>query len=135
MPLHAALDYQTMFPGFSTFPAQQLPLGGLCITERALADANKRAALELIDRAYGEAVALIMRDSGDVVESIMDLFEHFYTPLGSSRPSSEVFRRAIGDGDLVYRSDVTPRSVHTDLLAWLSELNSTPVDPAFLKGA
>lgn len=134
VPLHAALDYQTMFPGFSTFPTQQLPLGGLCVTERALADPNQRAAIELIDSAYGEAAAMIMRDPGSVAEPIMDLFEHFYSPLGSSRPSNEVFRRAVIDRDLVYRSDVAPRSVQADLLAWLSELNGTPVDLAFLVG-
>lgn len=132
VPLHAVLDYQESFPGFATFPAQQLPLGGLCVTERALADPNQRAAIGLIERAYSEASSSIMSDPRSVAESIMDLFEHFYAPLGSARPASEVFQRAIVNGDLVYRSDIALPSIRADLLAWLSELDGAATDAAFL---
>ncbi|MBT9445800.1 MAG: hypothetical protein IV086_08890 [Hyphomonadaceae bacterium] len=65
----------------------------------------------------------------------MDLFEFHFAPLGASRPSSEVFRRAVAQGDLVYRSDVDAPSVRADLHSWLSELNGAIVDPAFLTAA
>lgn len=90
LPLAARIDFQQIFSGFQTFPSGQLPLGGLCVTERALAAADQRDKIDAIARAYGEAVTLFMRDPATVAGAMSGLFRHYYEPLGAVR-----FNRAL----------------------------------------
>ena len=62
VPLAARIDFQEIFAGFSRFPASQLPIGGLHVTERALNDPMARQKLEIVARAYADASALLMRE-------------------------------------------------------------------------
>jgi ABC-type nitrate/sulfonate/bicarbonate transport system substrate-binding protein len=133
VPLAARIDFQEVFPGFPTFPSRQLPLGGLCVTERALAAPDHRAKIEAIARAYGEAARLFMRDPGTVAGAVSDLFSHYYEPLGTGGPPGELLSRSISGGDLVYRADIPIRSVQNDLAAWLQELIGLAVEPAFFE--
>jgi hypothetical protein len=133
VPLAARIDFQQIFSGFRTFPSGQLPLGGLCVTERALATADQRGKIDAIARAYGEAVTLFMRDPGSVAGAMSDLFRHYYEPLGAGGPPGELLSRSSSHGDLVYRTDIPLSSVRVDLATWLQELTGQAVDAAFFQ--
>ncbi len=132
VPLAAHIDIQRLFTGFASFPEGQLPLGGMAVTERALADANVRAKLERVRSAYAEASVLLTQNSGAHAEDVAALFQHHYAPLGAGGPPAMLLARSIEAGDLVYRGDLAPGDVRQDLLAWLSELTGQAPDPGFI---
>lgn len=133
VPLAAHIDLQRLFSGFSSFPADQLPLGGLAVTERAMAHGPTRAKIDRIASAYGDAAALLMRDPGAHAEQASALFSHYYTPLGAGGPPAMLLARAVEAGDLVYRSDVAVDHVRADLERWLGELIGEGLDSAFFE--
>ncbi len=133
VPLVARIDFQETFSGFQTFPSGQLPLGGLCVTERALAAPDQRAKIDAVASAYAEAVTLFMRDLGSVADTVSDLFRHYYEPLGAGGPPGELLRRSVSSGDLVYRADIPLQTVQGDLANWLQELNGQATDTAFFE--
>lgn len=131
VPLAAHIDFQQVFSGFASFPAGQLPLGGLHATERALADAAARAKVDAVAAAYAQAAELLVRDPGAHAERTTAAFSRYFQPLGASGPSAMLLARAIESGDLVYRSDIAPDMVRADFAAWLAELNGQGVDAVF----
>lgn len=132
VPLAAHIDIQRVFTGFATFPEGQLPLGGMAVTERALADADVRAKLERVRSAYAEASVLLTQNGGAHAEDVAALFQHYYAPLGAGGPPAMLLARSIEVGDLVYRGDMAPGDVRQDLIAWLAELNGQAPDPGFI---
>lgn len=133
VPLAAHIDFQRVFSGFSSFPADQLPLGGLAVTERAMTHGPTRSKIDRIAAAYGEAAALLMRDPGAHAEQASALFSHYYAPLGAGGPPAMLLARAVEVGDLVYRSDVGVDHVRADLERWLGELIGEGLDSAFFE--
>lgn len=134
VPLAAHIDIQRVFAGFATFPDGQLPLGGMAVTERALADTSLRAKLERVRSAYAEASILLTQAPGAHAEEVAALFQHYYAPLGAGGPPAMLLERSIASGELVYRGDLGPGEVRQDLLAWLAELNGQAPDPGFIAG-
>lgn len=135
VPLAAHIDIQRIFGGFATFPDGQLPLGGLAVTERALADPAIREKVDEVGRAYGEAAALLTQNPSDHAEAVSALFQHHYAALGAGGPPAMLLGRAISQGDLVYRADVSIAQVQRDLGAWLAELTGQTPDAGFWSGA
>jgi hypothetical protein len=132
VPLAAHIDIQRVFTGFAAFPEGQLPLGGMAVTERALADVNLRAKLERVRSAYAEASVLLTHNSGAHAEDVAALFQHYYAPLGAGGPPAMLLARSIEAGDLVYRGDLAPVDVSQDLIAWIAELNGQAPDAGFI---
>lgn len=132
VPLAAHIDIQRVFSGFATFPNGQLPLGGMAVTERALADPEVRGRIERLRSAYAEASVLLTRDAGAHAEVVSAAFQHYYAPLGAGGPPAMLLARSVEAGDLVYRGDLAPGDFRQDLIAWLAELNGQAPDPGFI---
>ena len=133
--LSAAIDFQRVFSGFAAFPEGQLPLGGLHVCERALAQADKRAKLDEIARAYADAAARLMSQPSRHAGAISSAFQTHFAATGAGNPPAMVISRAVELGDLIYRSDVQLDTVRGDLSAWLRELLGRDIDAAFFEGA
>lgn len=132
VPLTSGIDFQRIFSGFASFPEGQLPLGGLHVSERALAQAGKRAKLDRIARAYAQAVARLMSEPGQHAGTISSSFESHFAKVGGGTPPAMLITRSVEAGDLIYRGDVPLDAVRSDLAAWLAELIGRDVDAAFL---
>lgn len=131
VPLAAHIDMQRIFAGFTSFPEAQLPLGGMAVTERALANIDTRQRLEAIKRAYDEASALFTQNPGAHAETVSALFQHHYASIGAGGPPAMLLERAVTQGDLVYRADVPIAQVRSDLGAWIGELIGATPDASF----
>lgn len=132
VPLTSGIDFQRIFSGFASFPAGQLPLGGLHVSERALAQNAKRAKLDRIAQAYSQAVARLMSAPDRHAGVISSLFESHFAKVGGGAPPGMLITRSVESGDLIYRGDVSLNAVRSDLAAWLAELIGRDVDPAFV---
>lgn len=132
VPLTSAIDFQRIFSGFASFPEGQLPLGGLHVSERALAVPAKRAKIERIARGYADAVAAFMADPGRHADVIASAYDLHFGSIGGGAPPAMLLSRSVEAGDLVYRRDITVGAVRADLSAWLGELLGRDIDPAFL---
>lgn len=135
VPLASSIDFQRIFSGFRSFPAGQLPIGGLHVSERALAQEDKRAKLERITQAYRRAASRLAADPSRLAGQIVEAFEGHFEALGSATPPARLISRSIEAGDLVYRGDIPVGAVREDLSAWLGELVGRKVDPDFLAKA
>ena len=132
VPLTSAIDFQRIFSGFASFPDGQLPLGGLHVSERALASPAKRAKIDRIARGYANAVAAFMADPGRHADVIASAYDLHFGPMGGGAPPATLLSRSIEAGDLIYRRDISVGAVRADLSAWLGELLGRDIDPAFL---
>ena len=132
VPLTSAIDFQRIFSGFASFPDGQLPLGGLHVSERALASPAKRAKIDRIARGYANAVAAFMADPGGHADAIASAYDLHFGPIGGGAPPAMLLPRSVKAGDLIYRRDITVGAVRADLSAWLGELLGRDIDPAFL---
>lgn len=135
VPLASSIDFQRIFSGFKSFPAGQLPIGGLHVSERALDREDKRAKLDRIARAYRRAADRLAADPSRHAGAIVEAFEGHFTALGSAAPPAKLISRSIEAGDLVYRGDIPVDAVREDLSAWLGELVGRKVVPDFLAKA
>lgn len=131
VPLAAHIDIQRIFTGFGSFPTDQLPLGGIAVTERAVADAAVRHKLERIKMAYDQASTQLTENPGAHAADVSALFQHFYAPLGAGGPPAMLLERSLSQGDLVYRADISVAQVREDLGVWLAELTGQTPDGAF----
>lgn len=132
VPLASAIDFQRIFSGFESFPDGQLPLGGLHVSERALASPAKRAKIDRIARGYADAVAAFMADPGRHADAIASAYDLHFGPIGGGAPPATLLSRSVEAGDLIYRRDIPVGAVRADLSAWLGELLGRDFDPAFL---
>ena len=127
------IDFQRVFTGFPTFPAGQLPLGGLHASGRVMNSASGRARLERVAQAYLRAADLLMRDPGRHSLAMVADFQKYFAPLGAEAPPPILLARSVAAGDLVYRSDIPLAEIHSDLAAWLGELVGKAPESAFLR--
>jgi hypothetical protein len=130
-----AIDFQTAFSGFRSFPSGQLPLGGLHATQRALDNERKRTALQLIGSAYVRAASKLMSSPTQYAGVVSAEFEKRFASTGAQAPPPRVIVGAIAAGDLVYRGDIGAKQIETDLMPWLAELVGRGIERSFLADA
>jgi ABC-type nitrate/sulfonate/bicarbonate transport system substrate-binding protein len=133
-PMTASIDMQSLFTGFTSWPADQLPHGGLSIRSAAINDRARRAAIREVLDAYDEAVSEIA-DAGplkriQIARIISDSFAKTFKPYGLELPVPVVVM-SLSKGDLVLRSDLAVSAVKSDLDRFLAEVVGTPVPPSF----
>ena len=130
--LTSAIDFQRIFSGFASFPDGQLPLGGLHVSERALAVPAKRCKFGRIARGYADAVTAFMADPGRHADVIASAYGLHFGSIGGGAPPAMLLSRSVESGDLIYRRDISVGAVRPDLSAWLGELLGRDIDPAYL---
>ena len=109
-----------------------MPLGGLHVSERALASPAKRAKIDHIARGYAKAVAAFMADPGRHADAIASAYDLHFGPVGGWRAARHAAARSVEAGDLIYRRDIPVSAVRADLSVWLGELLGRDIDPVFL---
>ncbi|WP_298744917.1 hypothetical protein [uncultured Brevundimonas sp.] len=127
-----ALDLQTIFSGFPAFPANQLPLGGLHVSDTVLGAPEKRRQLDAVVRAYHDAAERLTADPQRYAPLVAAGYGRHFDPVGAGGFSAPLLARALQEGDLVYRAVRPDPALGPDLRAWLGEVLDRPVGADFL---
>lgn len=127
-----ALDLQAMFTGFAAFPADRLPLGGLHVSDKVLAEGEKRRQLEVVVEAYRDAAERLTADPERYAPLIAAAYGRHFDRVGAGDLSAPLLVSALRAGDLVYRAARPDAALGRDLRAWLGEVLERPVGADFL---
>lgn len=136
--LEKSIDVQQVFAGFTSWPAGELPLGGVSVLSGVADDPVRGVAVDAFLRAYEEAARwLAGARSGppDVqhdAEVISAGIETYYGQYGLELPAP-VIVAAFRSGDLVYRAGVGGDAVASDLDAFVQELIGTEPPAGFYR--
>jgi hypothetical protein len=122
-----AIDIQTLFTGYMSWPSAELPLGGLSLRASVLNDPNRAGAVARVRTAYEKAANDLMAARGNPIEmyglvsKISQGVTQYYGQYGLSLPSP-VIAAALSSGSLVYRTDLSNTAILPDLIGFHTEL-------------
>lgn len=122
--MERSIEFQSLFTGYTAWPADQLPHGGLSVMGSVLDDPVQAKNLAKVLAAYKNSVNKInharrfrlMVVSGVISDGIAHYFGQYQLELPKM-----VVMAALRSGQLVFRSDV-PVSVQEDLNRFLTEV-------------
>lgn len=130
----SAIDLQAVFAADKHFGKGLLPLGGLHMTERAMANSLLVPELRRLEEAYLAAGDELMRNPAKHAQAITTSFRQAYQSLGGPQPMASVLERAIGSGDLVFGRGPGLGSVQAEAVAWLEKVLDKAVPATFAAG-
>lgn len=123
--LERAIDFQTLFTGYSAWPASQLPHGGLAVLGVVLDDPARQTTVHSVLQAYDAAVAEIAAATPaqrmQIAQIISAGITQYYGNLGLELPAP-VIAAALSNKELVLRGDLKLASVQSDLNRFLTEV-------------
>lgn len=123
------ISIQSIFSGFTQWPANQLPLGGLSVKNSVLQNSAKKITFDLVQQLYEQKAAQIMQGNLSDAMKMTDKLNTIYAGLLSQTFPAPAIVKAIKDNTLLYRNDKTVQSIKTDLDSWIKELlGSSPGD-------
>ena len=131
-----AIDFQSLFSGYSAWPQSQLPHGGMSVRASALADSGKTASVQTVLAAYRSAADSIMAAKGNAAASLQIAniisagITTYYGQFGLSLPAAAI-AAALNNGGLVFRTDLAIGSVQPDLTSFLTEVVGTAPPASF----
>jgi ABC-type nitrate/sulfonate/bicarbonate transport system substrate-binding protein len=135
--LSSSVDYQSLFSGFTAWPAAQLPHGGLTVLNTVLDDVGRKAQTAQVLAAYDAAVAEIA--TADTLSKRMEIAQivstgitKFYGSMGLTLPAP-VIAAALSSQDLVMRGDLGVDAVQADLQRFLNEVVGVTVPVTFYR--
>ncbi len=117
-----AIDFQKVFSGYASFPQDQLPLGGIFVTERVLNDPARSTSLQALIRAYAEAADELEHHPLYYANVATKAFNKYYGGMDIPQPPSQMLMASLMSGDLIFRTDISVGAVQSDLNDWLGEL-------------
>ena len=126
-PIAKAINYQNLFTGYTAWPTNQLPHGGVSFLDTVLNDPARQQNVKTLLTAYRAAADAIMAAKGNpqamsqIANTLSAGIATYYGPYNLAIPAS-VISAALMSGDFVYRTDLTLPAIQTDLAAFLSEL-------------
>ena len=126
-PIVKVIDYQNLFTGYTAWPQNQLPHGGVSFLSTVLNDPARQQNVKTLLTAYRAAADAIMAAKGNplamsqIANTLSTGIATYYGQYNLSIPAS-VISAALMSGDFVYRTDLTLPAIQTDLAAFLSEL-------------
>ena len=131
------IDVQKLFTGFTAWPADELPHGGLAVRQAVLDNPQKRAAFEQVRSAYLTAARdLAQAAQGRRIErlrlsrAISQGIAKYYAGYGMELPMPVVMI-ALSNGELRFHADRTLASIEPELKRFLTEVVSAEL-PATL---
>src|SRR3569623_384754 len=136
--LRKAIDVQQGFSGYASWPKGQLPLGGLSLRASLLHDPGRAWQIERLRKAYEKAASDLMAAKGHPLKmamlatAISKGVDIYYGQYGLSLPAP-VIAAAIRKGDLIYRNDLKPDDILTDLQSFEVELLGGPAPVSFYR--
>jgi hypothetical protein len=134
----ARIDIEPIFTGFTAWPLDQLPHGGLAVRITTLDDKARADAVHQLRVAYAEAIDEInaARDRPitrmGLARTIAKGFDRYYAHMGLELPAFAL-ANALGDKRLVYRRDLPVEAVSNDLLRLMDEVLGRKVLPSFYR--
>jgi hypothetical protein len=138
VPVKKGINIENMFTGFTAWPQGQLPQGGWALRESVLNNPARQAQVAAVEQALQEATQELAEVSKKglisrlrVAYTISSGIQKAYGDMGIDLPAL-VLAKALGDGDLVYRSDMPLAKIRSDLQKFLSEVMTVPVDSKLL---
>lgn len=137
-PLSKGIDLQTLFTGYTAWPANQLPHGGLSILKAVSDDPSRAAALSQVRNAYIAAVDEINLALNNPVQlaQISTILSSgittYYGQYGMTLPAP-VIAAALVQKELVFRSDLTLTAIYGDLSLFLNEVTKAVVPTTFYR--
>ncbi len=126
-PMVRAVNYQSLFTGYTAWPSSQLPNGGISVRATVLNDATRTAEVQAFISAYRTAVDQIANAKSNttqlsqIANTISNGITKYYGQYGLSIPAS-VISVALLNGNLVYRTDLSVGAIQSDLNRFLTEV-------------
>ena len=134
--LTKAINFQSLFTGYSAWPQSQLPHGGVSVRASALADSGKAGSVQAILSAYRSAADSIMAAKGNPAASMQIAnvisagITTYYGQFGLSLPAAAI-AAALNNGGMVFRTDLAISAVQPDLSSFLTEVVGTAPPSSF----
>lgn len=136
--LKKTIDMQTLFTGYSKWPATQLPHGGLSMLKSVLDDSNRTLTRQTVIKAYHAAIDKINASKKNpeelkkLTEIISVGIDKYYGAYGLSIPS-QVIAISLLKNELIYRDDLNISAIQSDLSPFLNEVVGTTVPKTFYR--
>jgi hypothetical protein len=133
--LKRAIPLEPLFAGFSAWPADELPHGGLAVRAEVLADGQRAASLTALRQAYREGADILMQARGNplamlrVAREVSAGVERWFGTWGMSLPMPVVMA-ALRDGQLMFHTDRPLEGLRPDLSRFLAEVVGAQQVPA-----
>lgn len=137
-PLARAIDVQSLFTGFTAWPATQLPHGGMSVLKAVSDDPARAAALTQVRTAYSAAVDEInlAKTNPMKLQQIATIISGgittYYGQYGLNLPAPAI-SAAVLQNELVFRSDLTVAATQVNLSAFLNEVTNASVPVTFYR--
>jgi hypothetical protein len=122
--LERGISFQPLFTGYTAWPEDQLPHGGLAVLQSVLNDPGKKQAYDQVLAAYKKSAAEISSARAfkamRIAHEIRSGIGRYFKPYKLELPAP-VVRIAMMRGNLLFRSDAPP-SIQGDLNRFLTEV-------------
>lgn len=131
-----AINFQSLFTGYSAWPQTELPHGGISVMNTLINDSSRQAQLQAVLSAYRSAADSIMGAKGNpaamsqIANTISAGITTYYGQYGLSIPPQAI-SAALMSGDFVFRTDLPISSIQTDLDSFLTEVAGTQPPGSF----
>lgn len=131
-----SIDAQTEFKGYSAWPVNELPLGGLSMRSSVLADPGRAEEIKRVVTAYERAASDLMGARGHPLQMMAMALEishgvmKYYRKYGLDLPAM-VIAAAVRNADFVYRTDQSVKEMTPDLKGFIAEILGTSPPDSF----
>ena len=125
--LQKSIDIQRLFTGYTAWPQDQLPHGGVSVLAAVLHDPSRQATTDAVLEAYRAAADEIMAARGHplvmirMARTISAGIAAHYGQYGLSLPPAALIA-ALASGDLAFRTDLSIAAIQPDLGRFLTEV-------------
>ncbi|WP_407276236.1 hypothetical protein [Halothiobacillus sp. DCM-1] len=130
------IPLQPLFSGYTAWPSDELPHGGLSIRGSVLNAADSQQTSRRVLLAYEQAAAQIMAAKPHplqlmrIAQTISAGITAYYGQYGLSIPAPVIFA-ALESGDFRYRTDRPLAAIEPDLNRFLAEVVGSPIPDSF----
>ena len=139
VPVRKGINIENLFTGYTDWPQGQLPQGGWALRASVVNNPARQAQVAAVEQALQEAAQELAEASKKGLISRLRLaytissgIHKAYGAMGIDLPTL-VLAKALGDGDLIYRSDMPLAKIRPDLQKFLAEVMNVPVAPQLLQ--
>ncbi len=138
VPLARAIDIQSLFTGYTAWPQNQLPHGGVAVLSTVLDNPERLATTQVVLQAYSAAAAEIMaaRSNPQALQQVAQIIAAgittYYGAYGLSLPAP-VIAAALAQQELVFRTDLPLAAIQGDLNAFLTEVVGSAPPASFYR--
>ena len=135
--LTKAISLQKIFSGYSAWPNDLLPHGGISVPDEILNDPRRLEQVRALIKAYHEGVASIMAARGhpfammSIARAISSGIDQCFGNQGLSLPKSVIIS-ALRSDDLVFSTSYPIDGIQRELERFLEEVIGAPLPPSFI---